>query len=566
MADSRDWKAGGDEPAADGPGASPPAKQQLPPHMDPRRRGSLPPRPPRSVPPRPPAGARRVPGATPPRGRIPGVPTPTAPASRAVLPATPPRPRRRAARVLSWIAVFTSVSILVTAGAGWALLNFYDGKINRIPGLGLGQDRPEDLPRDATNILIVGSDSRGDLKAGEGTQGTGKDFVTGQRSDTVILAHLYGDSDKAQLISFPRDSWVQIPEHTSTETGEVVEAHEGKLNSAFFDGGPPLLIQTISELTGLYVDHYMQIDFDGFQRVVNKLDGVEVCLPAPAKEKDSGIDLPAGRQIIKGDQALAFVRQRKGLPNGDIDRIKRQQQFIGAIVRKVLSAGTLLNPVKINGVITVATESLQVDQGLTIDDLQELALRFRSFDAGGVIFSTVPIADVNGFRKRQSVVLLDEAKGRELFEAIRTDVPPGTPADKGDAKPAEPLIVAPGSIRVRVYNGAGVQGLGRRAASDLEEVGFLVVGSPGNREGAAAETVVLHGPSRADSARTVAAALPGATVRLDPNLTGTVEVVVGSSYAGAKQVTVSGAPKPQAPGTVASPPPVQTAAQDPCAA
>jgi LCP family protein required for cell wall assembly len=566
VADSRDWKAGGDEPPADGPA---PGSSALPPHMDPRRpRGGLPPRPPRSVPPRPPAAARKVPGGPAPvRGRIPGGPTTPPAAARAVLPATPPPPRRRFARVMSWIAVLTSLAILATAGAGYALLNFYDGKINRIDVFGLDRDRPDDLPRDAKNILIVGSDSRGDLKAGEGTQGTGDNFVTGQRADTVILAHLYGDSDQAQLVSFPRDSWVQIPEYTDPKTGEVVEAHEGKLNSSFFEGGPPLLIQTISQLTGLYVDHYMQVDFDGFQAIVNKLDGVEVCLPKAAKEKDSGIDLPAGRSVIKGDQALAFVRQRKGLPNGDIDRIKRQQQFIGAIVRKVLSAGTLLNPARINGVISVGTESLQVDNGLSFGDLQELALRFRSFDAGGVIFTTVPISDVNGFRKRQSVVLLDEAKGTELFDQIRRDVPPGTPDDKGrQAQPTEPLIVAPENVRVRVYNGAGVQGLGRRAADDLESVGFQLVDAPGNREGAAVDTVVLHGESKADSARTVAAAIPGATTRLDPELRATLEVVVGSSYSGAKRVTVTGAPKPQAPGTTASPPPVQTAAQDPCTA
>ncbi len=562
MADTRDWKARGDEPPVDGPDAS---GKALPPHMDPRRRAGLPPRPPRTVPPRPPASARKVPGAAAPR-RIPGGPT-APPSPRTTLPATPPPRRRRAARVLSWIAVVTSLAILASAGAGYALVNFYDGKINRISGLGLGEDRPKDLPRDAKNILIVGSDSRGDLKAGQGTQGKGKNFVTGQRADTVILAHLYGDSDKAQLVSFPRDSWVPIPEYTDAKTGEVVEASEGKLNSTFFGGGPPLLLKTISELTGLYIDHYMQIDFDGFQAVVNKLDGVEVCLPKAAKEKDSGIDLPAGRSVIKGDQALAFVRQRKGLPNGDIDRIKRQQQFIGAIVRKVLSAGTLLNPVKINGVVSVATESLEVDEGLTFDDLKDLALRFRSFNAGGVIFTTVPISDINGFRKRQSVVLLDDEQGRVLFDSIRRDVPPGTPEDKATAPPTEPLIVPPQSIRVRVFNGAGVQGLGRKAASDLEEVGFLVVGTPGDREGAAAGTVVLHGPERADSARTVAAAIPGATTRLEPTLQGkAVEVVVGSSYTGAKEVTVTGKPTPRTPGSPASPPAVQTAAQDPCAA
>ena len=558
MADSRDWKAGADQPPSE------PAPK-LPPHMDPRRKSALPPRPPRSVPARPPAANRRVPGGpVPPRGRIPG--GPTAPRARPVLPASRPPRRGRGARILSWIAVITSVAVLATAGAGYALVNFYDGQLNRIGGLDLGDGRPADLPRDAKNILIVGSDSRGDLKPGEGPQGTGEEFVTGQRADTVILAHLYGDSDKAQLVSFPRDSWVEIPQHVDPATGQVVEADMDKLNQALRRAGPPLLIDTIERLTGLHIDHYMQIDFDGFQTIVNRLDGVEVCLPAPAKEKDSGIDLPAGRSVIKGDQALAFVRQRKGLPNGDIDRIGRQQQFIGAIVRKVLSAETLLNPVKLDGVIRSGIKALDVDDSLGVDELRDLALRFRSFDAGGVIFTTIPVETINGTREGQSVVLIDEQKAGDLFGQIRRDVPPGTPEGKGDAKPTEPLIVAPGNIRVRVFNGAGVQGLGRRAASDLEQVGFLVVGTPDNRPGNAAETVVLHGPERADSARTVAASL-GATTRLDPALDGKpVEVVVGSSYAGAKQVTVTGRPTPQAPGATGSTPPVKTAAQDPCAA
>ncbi|MCY7364584.1 MAG: LCP family protein, partial [Frankiaceae bacterium] len=490
---------------------------------------------------------------------------PTATGSRKVLPATPPPRRRRAARVLSWIAVVTSVAVLATAGAGWALLNFWDGKISRIAGLDLGDDRPADLPRDAQNILIVGSDSRGQLEAGVGTQGTGDDFVTGQRADTVILAHLYGDADQAELVSFPRDSWVTIPAHTDPDTGELVEERESKLNSALFEGGPALLIETIEELSGLHVDHYMQIDFDGFQAVVDKLDGVEVCLPEAAKEKDSGIDLPAGRSVIQGDQALAFVRQRKGLPNGDIDRIRRQQQFIGAIVRKVLSARTLLNPVRLNGVITVATESLDVDEGTSIDDLQRFALRMRGFDAGGVVFTTVPIADINGVRQRQSVVLLDEEEGAELFSRIRRDVAPGVPEQPAESvDPAEPITVAPSSVRVRVYNGAGLTGLGRRAAGDLEEVGFLVVGAPEDRGSTATQTVVLHGPDRAASARTVAAAIPGATTRLDESLDRTLEVVVGSSYAGAQPVSVTGAaPEPT---SAPSQAPVVTAASAPCAA
>jgi hypothetical protein len=145
----------------------------------------------------------------------------------------------RVARALSWIAVLTSFAVLVTAGAGWAMLRFYDEKITRIAGLQLDQeDRPADVPRDATNILIVGSDSRGDLAPGQGTQGKGEDFVTGQRSDTVILAHLYGDADQAQLVSFPRDSWVEIPSHVSPETGDVVPGARGQAQLGLLRGRP----------------------------------------------------------------------------------------------------------------------------------------------------------------------------------------------------------------------------------------------------------------------------------------------------------------------------------------
>jgi hypothetical protein len=203
---------------------------------------------------------------------------------------------------------------------------------------------------------------------------------------------------------------------------------------------------------------------------------------------------------VKGEQALAFVRQRKGLANGDIDRIGRQQQFIGAIVRKTLSAGTLLNPFRLNGVINVAADSVQVDEGTSIGDLRDLATRFRSFDAEGVTFSTVPVADINGYRDRQSVVLLDEGKAEQLFAQLRRDVPPGRP-DPGRPAPkkAAPLVVAPEDVRVKVYNGAGVTGLGRRAYDELAAVGFAMVGAPDNRGTGAQETTVYHGPDRADS-------------------------------------------------------------------
>lgn len=520
---------GGDAPEPVDPGSP----RALPPHLDPRGRRSLPPRP---------AIVRS--------------------AAAEVLPA-PPRRRRRARRILAWTAAVTSVLILVAAVGGYAFIEKLDGQIERIDVFaGVSGNKPAAAPKDAKNILIVGSDTREGLAAGEGTQGRGKTFVGGQRSDTVILAHLYGDSDKAQLVSFPRDSYVTIPAHTRVD-GRQVPAREAKLNSAFSDGGPALLIETIQGLTDLRVDNYMQIDFEGFQAMVEALDGVEVCLSEPAKEPLSGIDLKAGRQTIKGEQALAFVRQRYQLPRGDLSRIERQQQFIGAIVRKTLSAGTLLNVRKLNEVLNVATASVRVDENLTGNDLRKLAVRFSKFDAGGVIFSTVPVAG-DDKKNGESVVLLDKPRMAALFASLKRDLPPETPEPESATTPANPLTVKPSAIQVRVFNSSGVSGLGRRAYDDLAEEGFQLTGSPGNRGPAGDSTVVRHSRAQAEAARTVVASIPGATTQLDLSLTRTIEVVVGSGYSGTVPVEVV-PPAPSAAPAPDAPPPVVTAADDPCA-
>jgi LCP family protein required for cell wall assembly len=481
-----------------------------------------------------------------------------------VVPAGRVRRPRRAARILSWIAVVTSVSILATAGAGYVLVNHYEDNIRHLPGILGGRDAPKAAPNHAENFLIVGSDTRGDLKAGQGVQGTGKDFVTGQRSDTVILAHLYGGkSNKVQLVSFPRDSVVEIPAYTDAK-GRVHPAQHNRINYAFNEGGPKLLVQTVQNLTGIRIDHYLQVDFEGFQSMVDKLGGVDVCLSKPAKDHFSGINLSAGKHHINGTVALAFVRQRHGLTNGDIDRIKRQQQFLGAMIRKVLSAGTLANPFKLNGFLNVATSSLQADEGLNFAAMRKLALRMRGVGAGNVIFATIPLSNTNAYQRGLgSVVLVDEEKAAVLFDQIRRDIPPGSPAAKPKTAAGAPLIVKPGNIRVHVYNGSDVNGLARKADSDLTQVGFQTVGTPESRATGATGTVVRYGPTKADSARTVAAAIPGSTLEAAPELANVIEVVVGSSYTGAHPVKVAAASGQP---TASPSPKVVTALDDPCAA
>lgn len=540
-------------------GDEPSASSGLPPHLDPRgtaRRDA------KGPPPRVTNAYRQAA-----RGGPAEVPEPTAPARG-------PKPRRtkgqRFARILSWVALTTAVVVLLAAGGLYVAFNHYNGQIDRIaiPGIS-GHAKPRAAPRNAENILLVGSDSRAGSN-GVGTQGAGATFVTGQRSDTVILVHLFGTSEKAELVSFPRDSYVEIPAYTNPKTGRVTAAHHDKLNSAFSEGGPALLIATIENVSNIRVDHFLQVDFTGFKGMVNKLGGVDVCLTKAAQDHYSGIDLSAGNHHISGDVALAFVRQRHGLALGDIDRIARQQQFIGSLVHKVLSAGTLLDPFKLNGFLDVATTSLQADKGLSGNDIKNLALRLRNFSSGGVSFTTVPITDSNGNRGGASVVLLDDAKAADMFGALRDDRAPGTPVapPKGGATttPTVPLVVAPANIRVSVFNGAGVQGMGRKAASDLTAVGFSVVGIPTNRGTGASQTTIFYGATKADSARTLQAALPGSVLQADSSLGRTLQVVVGTGYQTAQKVTVTTAQPSAAPtsGTTTATAPLKTAQDNPC--
>lgn len=532
-------------------GTPPQSRSGLPPHLDPRgpRRPTVPrvsetyhqaargagARPPA----RPPASAGR------PSGRGP----------------VAPGRGRRLGRVLSWVALSMSLVILGLAGVGYLLLQHYNGNIQRISVFGrsiTGQAAPAQAPHNAQNILLVGSDSR----AGANGRGTGGSaLVAGQRSDTIILAHLYGTSDKALFVSIPRDSYVEIPAWTDPRTGAVHQSRHDKINSALAEGGPALLIATIQKLTDIRIDHYVQIDFVGFKNMVNKLGGVDVCLRQSVNDVKSRLVLSAGRHHIDGATALAFVRDRHSFASGDIQRIKNQQQLIGSLIHKVLSAGTLINPLKLNGFLEVATSSLQVDERLTLNDMKNIALRVRGFSSGSVLFTTVPIANSAGWVNGASVVLLDTAADARLFDSLRRDQAPSAPAKAG--APAGALIVPPSAIRVRVYNGSNVNGLARRAFNALAADGFTTTGIPQNRGSGATVTTILYGSTKADSARTLAAALPGSVLQQDPTLTDTLEVVVGSGYKGVTAVSVKGSAPPASAAPVA---PIRTAQDNLCAA
>lgn len=228
----------------------------------------------------------------------------------------------------------------------------------------------------------------------------------------------------------------------------------------------------------------------------------------------------------------------------------------------MLSSGTLLNPLRLNGFLNAATSSLQVDETLQLNDLKNIALRMRNFKSNRVAFTTVPVADLNHRTPAgASVVLLDEQGADEMFDALRRDEAPTAAAKPRGGK----LTVPPADIRVRVFNGSGVAGQARKAFTALADAGFRTTGVPDNRGTDVTTTVVTHGPGRSDAARTLAAALPGAVIQEDPSLTETLEVVVGKDYTRVKKVTVTGASPSASPGTIAAPGVQRTADSDLCA-
>jgi LCP family protein required for cell wall assembly len=448
------------------------------------------------------------------------------------------RPAGRSGGRRSWrgfartTALVLSVCVLGASGVLYTRYLHFDHNISRITGA-ITKTGGVKAVDGAENVLLVGSDSRSGAGDGFAQAPAGQTQVEGARSDTVILAHLAKGGQAATLVSLPRDSWVTIPAYTDAQ-GAQQPAHEDKLNAAFSLGGPALLINTVQQLTGVHIDHYVEIDFAGFQNMVNALGGVDICLSQPAHDVQTGLNLTAGDHHLDGATALEFVRQRYGLPLGDIDRIKRQQQFLGSMLRKVESAGTLTNPVALNSFLDALTKSITVDSSMSTSDLTQLALKLKGLGSGDVVLTTLPLS---GFSTQDGADVddIDVAKMDALFASLNTGTSASASASaSATATPTPtPLTVAPGAVQVEVFNGAGIKGLAARASADLKKAGFDVVGTPADRGNGAAESLVEYGPTEVAAAQTLLAAVPGSTLQPEPQLGSTLQLVVGESYTGA---------------------------------
>jgi LCP family protein required for cell wall assembly len=309
------------------------------------------------------------------------------------------QPGRRGRRIALVLATVVVVIIAVVAGS----YIWLDGKLNRAVTL------PASAATSAgTNWLITGSDTRSGLSRTQKAE-LHVGSATDTNSDSLMLLHLGGP--KPVLVSIPRDSYVEIPGHGMN-----------KINAALGIGGPSLLVQTVENATGLTINHYMGIGFEGLVDVTNKVGGVYVCLKQPVHDSYSGVNLKAGCQTLNGTQALEFVRDRHSFATGDLQRIQDQRAFLNALLSKATSPGVFLNPFKALPFGSSAAGSMSVDQGTHLYDLIRAGLGLRGPETG-----TVPIANANYPTAAGDSILWDHTKATELFNALKNNqaVPTG---------------------------------------------------------------------------------------------------------------------------------------------
>jgi cell envelope-related function transcriptional attenuator common domain len=377
-------------------------------------------------------------------------------------------------RMLGWVSIALTGVLVISTLMAYKVYRDTLGNISRknIEGA-LGKNRPANLTG-ALNVLLVGSDSR----AGTENKKYGQHMEdAGERTDTIIMMHVSPNRDKAMLVSFPRDSMVQLPECVNPRTQARIAPRLEMVNAAFNDGGIVCTIKTIEALTKIRVDHYIKVDFSGFKNIVDALGGIRVCLPQAVNDKASKLNLPAGWQTVKGEAALGYVRLRHGIGDGsDISRIKRQQVFLSQVVKKATSSDLITNPARLLGFVNAAAQSVEMDSNLDVETLVQIAQSARKMTSSGIKFVTVPWEPYSADKNR---VQWKQPDANNLFNSIRSDVDLPTPTPKaktatGGKSVTKPSI-KPNQVRVQVLNGTTTAGKAKEVAEALSALGFKVV-------------------------------------------------------------------------------------------
>jgi LCP family protein required for cell wall assembly len=464
------------------------------------------------------------------RGRHRPLPTPDRRRS------TAPRARRRPSRFLRAAVVLASAAVVAATGAGWWTVH------GLLSGISVSQALGNDAPRStgqSVNVLLIGLDSRKDQNGNDLPQETldllhaGDSSSGGYNTNTLILVHVAADGH-VEAFSIPRDDYVNVagnvPGYDHIKIKEAYGLAKADEEQKLVDGGvtDQVALETqgreagrtatlavVRALTGVPIDYFAEVNLAGFYDVATNLGGVEVCLNHAVHDDYSGADFPAGRQTLDAQQALAFVRQRHGLDNGDLDRTHRQQAFLVSVLRQLQDSRTFTDLAKLNTLVDVARKDIVLSQGWG----QDMFRRIGALAGGNVRYQTLPVLrydSING----QDVNIIDPAAIRALVTTTF-----------GEA--SSPSTVGPPSAAtVDVVNAGSVPGIAAEASNLLSHNGFLTGDVRGPLLGESPSTAVDYGAGAESSAQMVATTL-GITAQAQANpdvATGHVRVVLGDGY------------------------------------
>ncbi|MEV7662302.1 LCP family protein [Paenarthrobacter sp. NPDC089316] len=444
-----------------------------------------------------------------------------------------------------WLKIVTGVvSVALVAGVAFAAFWFIRLQTNitkaplsaaetRNAGDALANDKTDRL-----QILILGSDTR-DGKNAE--YGSTEDSSGYGHSDVMMLLDISADNKRVNVLSFPRDLLVDVPQCTDRTNNQTFPARSGvMINEAMAEAGIGCAVDTINKLTGLEVDHFMMADFNAVKELSKAVGGVNVCVSDPVLDPDSRLRLPKGDSLVEGEQALAFLRTRHAFGDGgDLGRIKGQQAFLSSLTRKLKSEGTLGNPQRLLQIADVVTQNLTVDEGLaSVPSLLTIGGRLKDIDVSKVAFVAVPTQAAAIDPNRLELV---EPQASQLFAALRADLDLTTPGATSTPTPSEspapqPTTTTPAAPAydkaiqpVSVANGSGVATRAQELMTVLTANGFAQAVS--YQANPVDQTVLYYGTGFADVAADVAKlyGIPAAQVQEAPGVAG-VQLYVGTDF------------------------------------
>jgi LCP family protein required for cell wall assembly len=441
-------------------------------------------------------------------------------------------------------AATAAILVFVATGVAWGFKSWVDASSQQVDALDPDSKAIQDAAKQQgdENFLLVGSDTRAGATAEDGV-GEESD-ISGARSDTVMIAHIPANRERAVMVSFPRDLEVTRPAcegwdpKTGEYTGDEKPAEERvKLNSAYQVGGPKCVTKLVQELSGLAINHFVGIDFQGFKGMVDAVEGVQVCVEQPLKDDVLGTIVPeAGKNVtLTGDQALNFVRARhvQGDVTSDYGRIIRQQRFLSSLLRKAMSSEVLLDPGKLTNFVQAFSKSTFGDN-IGVDQMITLGQSLQGIAAGKVTFITVPTVGEANDNGNEDLRVEDT---KSLFRAIREDTP--LPGESGGTQQLQsgPVLqkqgpVDPKTIKLQVFNGGNpTGGIAGTTADELEGFGYQIMRvdpAPENVD----RTVIKYAKEKAAAAQTLKASVPNAELVEDPSMGGAIQLIIGPGFDG----------------------------------